>query len=350
MDFVPEWAPNVHPMFVHFPIGLLVTAVVLDFLSLLPRTDTLRRAVPVLYVAGAIAAIVTYFTGRSAADGLTISADAEPLLTEHADLALWTVLFFVLFAAIRAGLAWWKRESSLAIRVPLAVAGIIGLFLIWETAEHGSEMVYRHAVAVNLPAQTPDALQPPSDHLAHLVHAEHLLNVDESGWTLEAIAPGALQHARIDWLLGDPEQSARPDSGGSYTLEASGEPVMFVVDETLGDVQLTVELDRSDFKGAVALIHHLQDAETYDYLTLTDDGAALGRVGAGSGQTFDKKGANYSGWMSVRVTGDGTHFRGYVNDQMIVHGHADPLPPGRVGLRVEGEGILKIRRLQARAL
>ena len=36
MDIMPEWAPNVHPMLVHFPIALLCTAVLLDAVALEP--------------------------------------------------------------------------------------------------------------------------------------------------------------------------------------------------------------------------------------------------------------------------------------------------------------------------
>src|SRR5690554_156413 len=89
MNIVPDWAPNVHPMIVHFPIGLLFTAVLLDFVSLIRGFDVLRRAVPVFYVMGALTAIVAYFTGRSAGDQVAVPANAESILTEHADLALW---------------------------------------------------------------------------------------------------------------------------------------------------------------------------------------------------------------------------------------------------------------------
>ena len=33
LQILPEWAPNIHPMLVHFPIGLLVIAVLMDLLQ-----------------------------------------------------------------------------------------------------------------------------------------------------------------------------------------------------------------------------------------------------------------------------------------------------------------------------
>ncbi len=35
MSLIPEWMSNVHPLIVHFPVALLVIAVLADFLSLI---------------------------------------------------------------------------------------------------------------------------------------------------------------------------------------------------------------------------------------------------------------------------------------------------------------------------
>ena len=34
MQFVPEWAPNIHPIIIHFPIVLLIIAVLFDLAGL----------------------------------------------------------------------------------------------------------------------------------------------------------------------------------------------------------------------------------------------------------------------------------------------------------------------------
>ena len=64
MSLTPDWAPNIHPLVVHFPIALLIAAVVVDLISLLMhQRKGLRDAATWLYCAGAAVAIIAYFTG-----------------------------------------------------------------------------------------------------------------------------------------------------------------------------------------------------------------------------------------------------------------------------------------------
>ena len=48
MTFIPDWAPNVHPMLVHFPIALLCVAVLLDAVALAMRKQAGLRLAAVL--------------------------------------------------------------------------------------------------------------------------------------------------------------------------------------------------------------------------------------------------------------------------------------------------------------
>jgi hypothetical protein len=48
----------------------------------------------------------------------------------------------------------------------------------------------------------------------------------------------------------------------------------------------------------------------------------------------------------VRVVGDGTHFRGYINKEMMVHGHGDEPKAGSVGLRIKGQGKILIQKIE----
>lgn len=58
MELIPGWAPNIHPLLVHFPIAILLLAVLMDLLNFfLPDGwwDDLKSTI--LYGAGAISAI-----------------------------------------------------------------------------------------------------------------------------------------------------------------------------------------------------------------------------------------------------------------------------------------------------
>ena len=61
MPLIPSWAPNFHPLVIHFPIVLVMTAAVVDLVDVVfERSAWLRAATTTLYVAGAIATIVAY--------------------------------------------------------------------------------------------------------------------------------------------------------------------------------------------------------------------------------------------------------------------------------------------------
>ena len=78
MSLTPDWAPNLHPIVVHFPIALLTAAVVVDFLGLFMRTRAaVRDTATWLYCAGAVVAILAYFTGRNGADAMLLPAQVS---------------------------------------------------------------------------------------------------------------------------------------------------------------------------------------------------------------------------------------------------------------------------------
>ena len=102
MTFQPDWAPGLHPLVVHFPIALLISAVVADACSMVfPRSVSPAAAARVLYPAGAVSALAAYLTGRQAAATALLPGMAHPILLDHWNLALATTICFLAIAAIR---------------------------------------------------------------------------------------------------------------------------------------------------------------------------------------------------------------------------------------------------------
>ena len=58
-SFLPEWAPNIHPMLVHFPIVLFIIAVFLDLVNLLWKKEWLHSSALAMFIMAALASMVT---------------------------------------------------------------------------------------------------------------------------------------------------------------------------------------------------------------------------------------------------------------------------------------------------
>jgi hypothetical protein len=111
-------------------------------------------------------------------------------------------------------------------------------------------------------------------------------------------------------------------------------------------VQVDYYLDLSDFKGSISLVNHVQDVQNYDFVTLSSDGRiSQGRVSQGSREEFAEESYSASGMLFIRTVGNSTHFRGYINKEMAVHGHGDAPEAGSVGLRLDGSGTVLIDRI-----
>jgi uncharacterized membrane protein len=147
---LPDWAPNLHPLVVHFPIVLLIAALVVDLLSLVrPRDAWADATTPWLYLAGTISALAAYLTGRQAAAGVLVPGMAQPIVLDHWNWALGTVSYFTALAAVRVALRLTRRRLPYWARATAVVMGLGGTALIVHTAEQGARLVYQHGVGVS---------------------------------------------------------------------------------------------------------------------------------------------------------------------------------------------------------
>ena len=315
---VPDWAPNVHPLVVHFPVALLVVASFVDAVALAVRQrhPWVRASAVGLYALGALGTAAAFLTGRSASNSVDLPARALPTLNAHADWALYLTWFAGLYALARVAALRYDRRRRLAVHLPLAALGVVGLFLVQRTAEQGGRLVYQHGVAVGTAGM--DAPRTPSD---------------------TSVA------GRLDVLSGEPAQ------GQTFTV-APGRPTLAVLPDTLGDLEARATLDLSGFVGTAALVHHVRGPGDYDFLALDkpDAGAVTlrqGRVEGGRETTMDRGTAPLDGPAEVKATAVGTHSRGYLGGEQLTHPHGPAAPPGRVGLRLDGEGAVRVLALSA---
>lgn len=371
---VPEWAPSIHPLVVHFPVALLVVACGVDVLAFFIKgRPWLLSAANGLYALGALAAVAAFFSGRQGADALVIPTDAMGTLTDHADWALRTAWLYGLVGLARLGLL---RDTGAvrgtALHAVCLFVGAAGLGLLYQTGDLGAELVYRYGVGVqamkdrespegegrSLATNPPTASAPVAKKDAQVEGITEDLDpknvaplwVDERGaWAWGGNAQGLVQLQRdFTWLAGDPE-SMPPvlagDQAASWVrLDVTGR-AFFVAGGAVGHVQAVLVVDADGFEGTIRLVHHVNDAANYNYMELADGMVRLGEVVEGENKVQDETEFALRGWQSLKVVGHKTHFRAYVDDEMVAHGHGPELPAGRVGIAVEGKGVLKIKRL-----
>jgi uncharacterized membrane protein len=149
MSLVPSWAPNVHPLVIHFPIVLLVMAALVDLVdAVCARPPWLGSAATTLYVAGAAAAVAAYLTGVQAGSVVFVPGMAHPLVEDHRQWALVTAGYASGAAVIR----WVARHAGFprtrSHRLWMVTAGAIGVLLLQQTAERGARLVYEYGVGV----------------------------------------------------------------------------------------------------------------------------------------------------------------------------------------------------------
>ena len=147
-----DWTQPLHPLVVHLPIGLLVSAAVIDVAGLAaPSRPALRHAATGLYLAGALTLVAAYITGRADAAVLRVPGSAHAVVDEHRTWAWRTTVFYCTLAAGQLALLLASPSTERRVRPLLAAAGLLGLILLFETAERGGRLVYQHGVGVAAP-------------------------------------------------------------------------------------------------------------------------------------------------------------------------------------------------------
>lgn len=149
---VTDWTQPLHPLIVHFPLGLLVSAAAIDVASLATRPlSAVRHVATGLYVAGAVSLVAAYFSGRADADALRVPGMAHAIIDAHWTWALRTTLYFGVLSLVRAALAVSGYVAPRRVWIPVVAGGVLGLALLFQTAERGGRLVYEHGVGVAAP-------------------------------------------------------------------------------------------------------------------------------------------------------------------------------------------------------
>jgi uncharacterized membrane protein len=146
---IPSWAPNFHPLVIHFPIVLVIAAAVVDLVDVaFERSVWLKAATTTLYVTAALSLIVAYATGLQAASTVLVPGMAYPVITAHRQWALITMAYCIVIATLRLLVLRSTNGRSRRRRIALLGIGLVAVVLIQQTAERGARLVYEYGTGI----------------------------------------------------------------------------------------------------------------------------------------------------------------------------------------------------------
>jgi len=158
-------APDLHPLFVHFPVALWLMAAVAALWGSARADERSSMVARVCLYAGTAAALVTLATGYLAAERLGHSAPGHELVHVHRNL----MIAATAIAAVTSTLAWifepTGRPGDLLVAgllVVLAAVTVLG-------ADRGAQLVYGHGLglAEGVAAPSPAGTGQRHDHGSH---------------------------------------------------------------------------------------------------------------------------------------------------------------------------------------
>lgn len=143
-----EIIPNWHPIFVHFTVGLLLSAAVFFFLARfgVPAhwRDQWTVAAYWMLFAGAAITVVTVAAGWYAFNTVKHDDAAHKVMVEHRNWAIPTFFYFLAIAIW----AWRSLKKAKTPSTPFLFAMVLGSGLLLATAWHGGELVFGHGLGV----------------------------------------------------------------------------------------------------------------------------------------------------------------------------------------------------------
>jgi uncharacterized membrane protein len=350
MSILPDWAPNVHPLIVHFPIALLFVAALVDTIGLAFKGESMwKNTAFLLYMFGTLAAVAAFFAGKQAADSVFLATEANAVLTNHANMAHYLVYFFGGYTVLRTIFFFSNLEGRTGIRAVMYLLGVGGLVLVWSTADRGAELVFKYGVGVAAVGEAGTEVLPTSGSS----ETSAPLNNQKGGWTWKPTRAAAWKSSLSTYGT-DGGLNTSIQDGGEYgdvlALTTTGDPTILTFDFPMQTVQMDARLNLDGFTGSIMFVHHVVDAENYNFVSVSHEEMKIGRSENGDMYLLESKPFSPNGWNSYRVVADQTHFRAYADQLLVTHGHGDDPGSGWVGIRLNGTGTVLLDFVQTVSL
>ncbi len=156
MELLPglEIVQNIHPLFVHFPIALILVTLLFEGIWWLTKNEQFRVFATYLLYLSALSAVTAVITGYIASNGLGHDAPGHDFVHEHRDVMLWMSGILILTALSVFSVRTFREGKSrrILLFVLFIISGILGY-----GADKGGRLVYEFGMGVKTISAQPEA-------------------------------------------------------------------------------------------------------------------------------------------------------------------------------------------------
>lgn len=146
--------PNIgyyHPIVIHFAIAFLIAGVVARLVSLTGKVKFAGPTAVVLLLVGTLATFAAVKSGTDAHGPAERVPGARDAVVEHEELGERARNVFAVVALFElAGLFLARKKKERLVLMASGVVGLVGLFFLFEAAEHGGELVFSYAGGIGV--------------------------------------------------------------------------------------------------------------------------------------------------------------------------------------------------------
>lgn len=151
MDFLA----GLHPKIVHFPIALLLTYVLCEFMGVIFKKDFFSKTAHLLLLLGVIGAVFAVLTGNQAfSDFHNWTISSKEVFNYHQTYANFSIWYFTVLLIFKTYFVL-KKKSAGSLKYLLLLFALLGCYLIYQTAEYGGDLVKRFGVGTELGIDDP---------------------------------------------------------------------------------------------------------------------------------------------------------------------------------------------------
>ncbi len=133
----------VHPMFVHFPIALLIAAFIFQLIGVIAKKEIFQRTAFHIFILAAVLAPLTVLTGLGEAREHNILS--HPVALQHMSFALTAV---GLTLAVLGFDLWGRKNQIKNLQAIFLVCLFVIACLVSWTAYLGGKLVYTYSVGI----------------------------------------------------------------------------------------------------------------------------------------------------------------------------------------------------------